>query len=78
MIIIARTDDYCLYFCGDGYGLEDFRKMMTKLVERENSQYSYRNTLTAMDGDRLVGIAVSYDGRCMHKLRKAFIESALP
>ena len=48
------TDDYCLYFCGDGSGLEDFRKMMTKLVERENSQYSYRNTLTAMDGDRLV------------------------
>ena len=62
LIMTAMTDDCCLHFCGEGYGLEDFRGMMTMLVEREDSQYSYRNTLVAMDGDRLVGIAVSYDG----------------
>ena len=61
LIMTAMTDDCCLHFCGVGYGLEDFRGMMTMLVEREESQYSYRNTLVAMDGDRLVGIAVSYD-----------------
>ena len=49
LIMTAMTDDCCLYFCGEGYGLEDFRKMMTMLVEREDSQYSYRNTLVAMD-----------------------------
>ena len=38
------ADDCCLYFCGDSYGLEDFRQMMTMLVEREDSQYSYKNT----------------------------------
>ena len=76
LIMTAMTDDCCLHFCGEGYGLEDFRGMMTMLVEREDSQYSYRNTLVAMDGDRLVGIAVSYDGGRLHELRQAFVEAA--
>ena len=76
LIMMAMTDDCCLYFCGDGYGLEDFYRMMTRLVEREDSQYSFKNTLVAMDGDKVVGISVSYDGGKLHTLRKAFIESA--
>ena len=100
LIMTAMTDDCCLYFCGDGYGVEDltsgracsrsaeqaslrrsrllaaFRKMMTMLVEREDSQYSYRNTLVAMDADRVVGISVSYDGGLLHELRRTFIEAA--
>lgn len=76
LIMTAMTDDCCLHFCGVGYGLEDFRVMMTMLVEREDSQYSFRNTLVAMDGDRLVGIAVSYDGGRLHELRQAFVEAA--
>ena len=76
LIMTAMTDDCCLHFCGVGYGLEDFRGMMTMLVEREDSQYSYRNTLVAMDGERLVGIAVSYDGGRLHELRQAFVEAA--
>ena len=76
LIMTAMTDDCCLHFCGVGYGLDDFWRMMTMLVERENSQYSYRNTLVAMDGDRLVGIAVSYDGGRLHELRQAFVEAA--
>ena len=76
LIMMAMTDDCCLYFCGDSYGLDDFRKMMAKLVEREDSQYSYRNTLVAMDGDNVVGISVSYDGGRLHELRRAFIEAA--
>ncbi len=76
LIMMAMTDDCCLYFCGKGYGLDDFRKMMMMLVERTDSQYSYKNTITAMDGDRVVGISVSYDGGCLHELRRAFIEAA--
>ena len=76
LIMMAMTDECCLYFCGDGYGLEDFYGMMTRLVEREDSQYSFKNTLVAMDGDKVVGISVSYDGGKLHTLRKAFIESA--
>ena len=76
LIMMAMTDDCCLYFCGEDYGLEDFRRMMTMLVEREDSQYSYRNTLVAMDADEVVGISVSYDGARLHELRRAFIEAA--
>ena len=76
LIMTAMTDDCCLHFCGEGYGLEDFRGMMTMLVEREDSQYSFRNTLVAMDGAKLVGIAVSYDGGRLHELRKVFIQAA--
>ena len=76
LIMMAMTDECCFYFCGDGYGLEDFRKMMTMLVEREDSQYSYRNTLVAMDGDQVVGISVRYDGGKLRQLRLAFIEAA--
>ena len=76
LIMMAMTDDCCLYFCGDGYGLEDFRNMMTMLVEREDSQYSFRNTLVAMDDEKVVGISVSYDGGRLHELRRTFVEAA--
>ncbi len=76
LIMMAMTDDCCQYFCGEGYGLEDFRRMMTALVEAEGSQYSYKNTLVAMASDRVVGVSVSYDGGCLHELRRAFIQAA--
>ncbi len=76
MIMMAMTDECCLYFCSDGYGLDDFYAMMTRLVEREDSQYSYKNTLVATDDGQVVGIAVSYDGGRLHMLRQAFIEAA--
>ncbi len=76
MIMMAMTDECCLYFCHEGYGLDDFYAMMTRLVERQDSQYSYKNTLVAMDNGQVVGIAVSYDGGCLHTLRRAFVEAA--
>lgn len=76
LIMTAMTDECCLFFCGEGYGLEDFYRMMTMLVERVDSQYSYQNALVAMCEDKVVGISVSYDGGRLHELRRAFIESA--
>ena len=76
LIMMAMTDDCCLHFCGVGHGLEDFLKMMTTLVEREDSQYSYRNTLVAMADNKVVGIAVSYNGGKLHELRQPFIWAA--
>ena len=32
LIMMAMTDDCCLHFCGEGYGLKDFHKMMTLLA----------------------------------------------
>lgn len=76
LIMTAMTDECCLHFCGEGHGLADFRRMMSELVAREDSQYSYRNTLVALAGERLVGIAVSYDGGRLHELRQAFVTAA--
>ena len=74
--MMAMTDECCQNFCGEGRGLDDFLRMMTLLVERDDSQYSYRNTLVAVEDDRVVGIAVSYDGAQLHQLRLAFITMA--
>ena len=76
LIMMAMTDECCLYFCGKGHGLEDFRKMMISLVEADESQYSYKNTLVAMVSGKVIGIAVSYDGGRLRKLRRAFISAA--
>ena len=77
LIMMAMTDECCLHFCGEDYGLDAYQRMMTLLVEREDSQYSYKNTLVAVDGDTVVGISVSYDGSKLHELRRAFIEMAI-
>ena len=76
LTMMAMTDECCQNFCGEGRGLDDFLRMMTLLVERDDSQYSYRNTLVAVEDDRVVGIAVSYDGAQLHQLRLAFITMA--
>ena len=76
LIMMAMTDVCCLHFCGEGYDLDDFLKMMLSLVMREDSQYSYKNTLVAMSADKVAGIAVSYDGGLLHELRQAFIQAA--
>ena len=76
LIMTAMTHECCLYFCSEGYGIDDFRKMMTMLVESENSQYSYKNAIVATDADHVVGVSVSYDGDKLHQLRAAFIEAA--
>lgn len=62
LIMMAMTDDCYLYFCGDGYGLNDFSRMRTRLVEREDSQYIYKNTLVAIDEEKVVGVSVCYNG----------------
>ena len=76
LIMMAMTDECCLHFCGNGFDLEDFREMMIGLVEHEHSQYSYRNTIAAVFGEKIVGISVSYDGGMLHDLREIFILKA--
>lgn len=73
----AMNYECCQYFAGPDHTLAEFEAMITKIVEAENSQYSYRNTLVALDDDGTVaGICVSYDGKDLHTLRKAFIDAA--
>lgn len=77
LIMTAMTDECCLHFVGQGQTLDDFCRVMTRLVERDDTQYSYRNALVATDSQGTVtGICVSYDGALLRQLRAPFIEAA--
>ena len=77
LIMLAMNHDCCQYFAGPDHTLDDFHRVMTELVERDDSQYSYRNTEVAVDDDgRLMGICVTYDGGRLRGLRRAFVEAA--
>ncbi|MCD8298077.1 MAG: GNAT family N-acetyltransferase [Prevotella sp.] len=74
LIMQAMHYDCCRYFMGQGHTLDEFEWTMTMLVGTEISQYSYLNTIVALDDrDEISGICVSYDGGMLHELRKAFV-----
>ena len=51
-------------YCG-----EDYISLLIQIVEHENSQYSYLNTLIAEINNTPVGVVIGYDGAKLHKLR---------
>lgn len=76
LIMEAMDHDCCQNFAGPHHTLGDFHGMMTRLVQMDDSQYSYRNTLVAMCDGSIAGCLVSYDGKDMLRLRRRFIEAA--
>ena len=77
LIMEAMNPECCQNLAGPGHTLVDFHRLMTKLVEMEDSQYSYRNTLVALTSSGiLAGICVAYDGGQLRQLRRRFIEAA--
>lgn len=77
LIMTAMNYECCRYFTGERHTLAEFEDMMTALVARTDSQYSYLNTLVATDAGSLTGICVSYNGAFLHTLRRAFISETL-
>ena len=49
LIMEAMDYDCCRNFAGPDHTLDDFHAMMTELVSMDDSQYSYRNTIVAME-----------------------------
>lgn len=82
LIMLAMNHECCQNFAGPHHSLEDFHRMMTALVRRDDSQYSYRNAMvalddTAADGNPVVaGVIVGYDGADLRSLREAFLQAA--
>lgn len=76
LIMEAMDHDCCRNFAGPEHTLDDFHRMMTKLVSMDDSQYSYRNTLVAKVGGDVAGCLVAYDGKDLLRLRQRFIEAA--
>ena len=78
LIMEAMNHECCLYFAGEEHGLLGFHGLMTDLVCRTDSQYSYLNTLVALNAQReVIGVCTSYDGACLHRLRVAFVQGCL-
>ena len=77
LIMEAMNHDCCQWFAGPNHTLSDFHQLMTELVKRTDSQYSYLNTSVAVISSQVVGVCVTYDGAKLHELRHAFIEGAL-
>ena len=76
LIMEAMNHDCCQWFAGPDHTLEDFHRLMTELVRRTDSQYSYLHTQVAVVGQEVVGVCVAYDGGRLHELRQAFIDGA--
>lgn len=78
LIMEAMNHECCLYFAGEEHGLSGFHQLMTDLVCRADSQYSYLNTLVALNAQReVIGVCTSYDGAELHQRRTAFVQGCL-
>lgn len=76
-VMAAIGEEICQGLAGESHTLADVERMFTNLAARDDSQYSYLNTLAAVTPDgKTVGVCVGYDGADLHELRKAFIEEA--
>lgn len=78
LIMEAMTEECCRNFYGPHHTSTEFHAFLTQLVGMKDSQYSYCNTLAAKNeaGD-LLGVAVSYDGAELARLRNAFWKGML-
>ena len=72
LIMLAMTHECCLHFVGENQNIHHFKEVMTMLVKRDDSQYSYKNTFVALHESEVVGIVVAYDGAKLKTLRNVF------
>jgi len=76
-VIAAVGDELTLGFAGSRERVPLVVETFKRLAARDDSQYSYRNSLVALDEEGTVaGVIISYDGEDLHYLRKAFVTVA--
>lgn len=64
-------------FAGADRTVEEVAAMFEELARRDDTQYSYLNTLVATtDAGLAVGVAVAYDGAGLHPMRDHFFRAA--
>ncbi len=73
-VMAAMGVEICDMLCGPEHPRRRLAEMFTELAAREDTQYSYRNTLVATDDDgRAMGVIVCYDGARLEELRRPFL-----
>lgn len=76
-LCMAIGMDLVKYMAGN-YSTENVIDIFRHLAEKDNTQYSYKNTRLAVtsDGD-IAGVCISYDGGRLKELRKTFFNEAI-
>ncbi len=73
-VMAAMGVEICDMLCGPEHPRRRLAEMFTELAAREDTQYSYRNTLVATDDDgRAMGVIVCYAGARLEELRRPFL-----
>lgn len=76
-IMSAVGSECCEGLAGTAHTLADVHRLFEELARRDDSQYSYRNTLVARTSDgKVAGLCIAYDGADLHRLGRAFLETA--
>lgn len=75
-IMEALGEEICASFVADGsHTLRDVEELFSVCAASDDSQYSWRNTLKAIDpAGNVLGMAVSYNGKDLYTLRKRFLD----
>lgn len=75
-VVEAIGSEIASGLAGEHHTVADVIALFSSLAEREDSQYSYLNTLVAIDDDgKLVGACVAYDGARLPELRQPFFKA---
>ena len=73
----AMGHELCVGLAEGEENLSNVLKLFTDLAATETAQYSYKNTLIAVDKeDKRIGAIIFYDGAGLREMRKDFIAKA--
>lgn len=62
LMIAANLETYFRYWSIECFCINESTEKVAQEVDLEDSPYSYKNILVAMNGDNIAGIAVSFEG----------------
>lgn len=76
-IIEAIGTGNCVKIIGSEERLGELKGIFESLAREENTQYSYRNALRAVDADgNVAGVCIFYDGADLERFREPFLKHA--
>lgn len=76
-IVMAIGDEITRNLAGPHHTAADVEALFASLAVRDDTQYSFRNALVAVDDDGAVaGVVVGYDGAGLLRMRRIFFSEA--
>lgn len=77
VVTMALGEELTQNLAGEKHTTKDVENLFTYLAALPDTQYSYNNTLAAIDSNGTVmGLIVCYDGALLNEMRKIFFKEA--